>query len=121
MGSKRGALAGAWSTYSSSYLNLGNSKGGEIDPHIFTDNNHDRYLVWKTDDNSVGSKTTRIWAQQCEVSANGVILKGDKKMIMDSAGLWWVDSWIGGGSLVEGPEIVRHGMHYYLFFAAGKY
>ena len=40
---------------------------------------------------------------------------------MDSAGLWWIDSWVAGGSLVEGPEVVYHGGYYYLFFASGKY
>lgn len=40
---------------------------------------------------------------------------------MDSTGLWWVDSWVSGGSLVEGPEIVKRGSWYYLFFAAGKF
>lgn len=33
----------------------------------------------------------------------------------------WVDSWVSGGSLIEGPEIIKHGGEYYLFFASGKY
>jgi beta-xylosidase len=37
------------------------------------------------------------------------------------SGLFWVDSFVAGGALVEGPEIVQHGGYYYLFFAAGKY
>jgi len=39
----------------------------------------------------------------------------------DSTGLWWVSSFVPGGSLVEGPEIVRRGAYYYLFFASGKF
>lgn len=46
---------------------------------------------------------------------------GAPAKIMDSTGLWWVDSWVTGGSLVEGPEIVQANGYYYLFFAAGKY
>ena len=42
-------------------------------------------------------------------------------MILDSSGLWWIDSWVDGGSLIEGPEIVKHGSYYYLFFAAGRF
>eukprot|EP01047_Picozoa_sp_COSAG01_P043381 COSAG01_NODE_3847_length_5644_cov_25.352209_8_plen_40_part_00 len=39
---------------------------------------------------------------------------------MDSSGLWWVESFVAGGSLIEGPELVHRGGYYYLFFAAGK-
>jgi arabinan endo-1,5-alpha-L-arabinosidase len=28
---------------------------------------------------------------------------------------------VQGGSLIEGPEIIRYGKYYYLFFAAGKF
>lgn len=37
------------------------------------------------------------------------------------SGLFWVDSFVPGGALVEGPEIVQHDKYYYLFFAAGKF
>merc|ERR1711966_242511 len=46
---------------------------------------------------------------------------GQRKEIMDSTGLFWIESFISGGSLVEGPELIHHGEYYYLFFAAGKY
>ena len=64
-------------------------------------------------------------------------------MVMDSEGLWWVDSWIEGGSLIEGPQVIKREVHawhkntarppvslcrglsaqgvYYLFFASGRY
>ena len=32
---------------------------------------------------------------------------GEPTMVMDSAGLWWVTSWIEGGSLIEGPQVCR--------------
>ena len=33
--------------------------------------------------------------------ARAVLQIGQPKEIMDSTGLWWVDSWVAGGSLVE--------------------
>lgn len=119
--SRAGVASGGWSTYSEQELDLGRAPGGEIDAHIFTDSNGQRYIVWKTDDNAVGSPTTRIWAQACVVDGNGVTLQGPRRVIMDSTGLWWIDSWVPGGSLVEGPEVVRRGAFYYLFFAAGRF
>lgn len=50
-----------------------------------------------------------------------VSLVGDKKEVLDSTGMYWVTSWIDGGSLIEAPELVKHGGYYYLFFAAGRY
>eukprot|EP01051_Picozoa_sp_SAG22_P010692 SAG22_NODE_976_length_6199_cov_1.414426_5_plen_215_part_00 len=96
------------------------------------------YLLWKTDDNSLpppAGLKTRIWAQQVELTPQrqhgkrqgqgqgppAVKQLGQPKEIMDSAGLWWVDSWVAGGTLVEGPELVKHNGTFFLFFAAGKY
>ena len=50
-----------------------------------------------------------------------VTMVGEPVMVMDSTGLWWVDSWIEGGSLVEGPQVFKRGGVYYLFFASGRY
>ena len=88
---------------------------------LFRDTDGTVYLLWKTDDNSVGAVTTRIFGQQISVDASKVSLIGSKQLLMDSSGLWWADSWVAGGSLIEGPELVKHGGYYYLFFAAGKY
>jgi len=113
---------GSWSTYSSGNLNLGNRPGGEIDPHIFVDEDGQKYLVWKSDDNSVGDTTTRIWAQACTIDTSGVTLQGTgPTLLAESPGLWWVDSFTPGGALIEGPEIIRRGSYYYLFFASGRF
>jgi hypothetical protein len=118
---KQVRLASSWDMYSKAPMDLGNSNAGEIDQHIFRDMDNKTYLLWKTDDNSVGSKTTHIWGQEVHISVGKVELLGERKMMMDSSGLFWIDSWIEGGSLVEGPELIHHGGYYYLFFAAGKY
>lgn len=111
----------SWTAFSPNSLNLGQAKGGEIDAHVFRDSDGKTYLVWKTDDNSVGLSTTRLWGQEMNVSARGVSLVGRPRELMDSTGMWWVTSWVNGGSLVEGPEVIKHGGFYYLFFAGGRY
>ncbi len=119
--STSGAVVGGYNKYAPSFLDLGMAAGGDIDSTVFTDSDGRTYLVWKTDDNSVGSTTTRIWAQQLVFANETVAQVGSPVVLMDSTGLWWVDSWTEGGSLVEGPEVVLHNNMYYLFFAAGKY
>jgi hypothetical protein len=119
--STTGPSVGGYNQYSSSYLNLGNAAGGDIDSTIFTNDDGKTYIIWKTDDNNVGSTTTRIWLQEVSFKGVSVTLLGSPRVIMDSTGLWWVDSWVNGGSLVEGPEIVKRNGFYYLFFAAGKF
>eukprot|EP01036_Dinobryon_divergens_P025769 gene25769-34350_t len=120
--SSSGPAKEAYTQYSSSYLNLGMAPGGDIDGHVFADSSNGKtYLVWKTDDNSVGSSTTRIWVQELSFANETVSQVGSPVVIMDSTGLWWVTSWVQGGSLVEGPEVVQVNGWYYLFFAAGQY
>ena len=55
------------------------------------------------------------------VNATAATLVGEKKMVLDSTGMAWVTSWVDGGTLIEGPEVIKHGGFYYLFFAGGKY
>lgn len=119
--SSTGANVGAYTSYSPSFLDLGMQPGGEIDSTIFQDTDGRTYLLWKSDDNSVGSPTTRIWMQEAVFSNGSLNLLNSPKVVMDSTGLWWIDSWVAGGSLVEGPELIKEGEYYYLFFAAGKF
>lgn len=116
-------LSGSFSQYSRGPLNLGETAQGEIDPHIFRDADDRTYLLWKTDDNSIGMPYTRLWAVEVGITPGNVTLLGNPKTVMNSTGLWWVSSFIKGGSLIEGPELLRHEElgYYYLFFAAGKY
>eukprot|EP00927_Polykrikos_kofoidii_P071617 TRINITY_DN67874_c0_g1_i1.p1 TRINITY_DN67874_c0_g1~~TRINITY_DN67874_c0_g1_i1.p1 ORF type:complete len:792 (+),score=102.98 TRINITY_DN67874_c0_g1_i1:152-2527(+) len=118
----RGPFSGRWSQFSEQYLDLGNEEGGEIDAHIFVEEGGNlSYILWKSDDNNVGLPTTRIWIQKCGLSKHGINLVGDRHELMNSSGLWWSDSFVEGGSLVEGPELHRRGDYYYLFFASGKF
>jgi len=100
--------------------------GGEIDPTVFVENDR-YYLVWKSDDNAMYgindtlARITRIWMQEMVIEDRKPKLTGEAKVIMDSKDLWWVTSFVPGGSLVEGPELIKHGDYYYLFFASGRY
>lgn len=119
--SDSGANPNQYDHYASSCLDLGKQAGGDIDGHIFEDTDGKTYLLWKTDDNAAGMSYTRIWMQQLQFSNGSVSQIGSPTIVLDSKGIWWIDSWVSGGSLVEGPEIVKNGKYYYLFFAAGRY
>lgn len=115
---------GSQTCFSSSTSVISNNEGGDIDAHFFVDTDGTTYLLWKTDDNAIGMTTTRLWINQVTISVNGpdfVQLVGDPVEILDSTGLWWVSSWVNGGSLIEGPQMIKRGEYYYLFFSAGRY
>ena len=55
-------------------MDLGDDPAGEIDQHVFRDGNGSTYIVWKTDDNSLGKKLTRLWAQEIVIDeASGTV------------------------------------------------
>ncbi len=113
---------GYWNMFSPSYLCLGPTQGGDIDPHIFTDRDLTRYLVWKSDDNRLGLQITHIWAVQVNISSVGVSLIGQPRVLIDSTELWWAAiDYIPDAYLIEGPEIIYRDPYYYLFYAAAAY
>lgn len=122
--SDTGVHNSAWNSYSENFMALENSAGGDIDQNVFFDNASGKhYMVWKSDDNSVGDTVTRIWMCEISVTSDLIEVASTPQVILDSTGLWWIDSWITGGSLIEGPELVKPSgsEYYYLFFASGKY
>mmetsp|Transcript_78656 Transcript_78656/g.218399 ORF Transcript_78656/g.218399 Transcript_78656/m.218399 type:complete len:545 (+) Transcript_78656:64-1698(+) len=118
--------SGKWSHYAEQdwFHAFPKTAGGEIDPHVFQELNSGvrrYYLLWKTDDNAVGRLTTRLWMQEMDFNDRKPRLQGSPRVILESWGLWWVSSWTPGGSLIEGPELVKRGGYYYLFFASGRF
>ena len=111
----------SYTSYAAAPLDLGGTSGGEIDPHVFRDDDGTTYLLWKSDDNAEGAATTRLWMQEVAISVGSVDMLGSPQVVLDSSGLWWASSWVSGGSLIEGPQLLRHGDWYYLFFAAGRF
>lgn len=85
--------------------------GGDIDPTVFTDATGVQYLLWKNDGNSIGADTW-LWAQQ--LFPDGLSLVGSPtKLIKEDQG--WE------GSVVEAPDLWKHGSKYYLFYSANNY
>jgi beta-xylosidase len=88
--------------------------GGSIDPNPYLDPiSGNLYLVWKSDDNSIG-KPTHIWGQR--LSANGLSFApgtSPSQLLTESA-FWQAPA-------VEGPTLIHHGSAYYLFYGANSY
>src|ERR1043166_4396862 len=87
---------------------------GSIDPFPTTDENGQRYLLWKEDGNSV-SRPTPIWAQP--LSEDGTRLVGERRELIHNDQPWEKHPTLPFGNLVEGPSVVRRGGWFYLFYS----
>jgi hypothetical protein len=85
--------------------------GGAIDSSVFTESNGKRYLVWKNDGNAIG-RVTNVYVQQ--LSSDGLSFVGAPTTLLHNDQPW-------EGSLIEAPEILKHGGKYYLFYSANGY
>jgi len=84
------------------------SDGGSIDPSPFVAPDGRRYLVWKSDDNSIGTSPI-IWAQQ--LSADGLGLVGSPAQLLTDTASWQMP-------VVEGPSMITLDGRYFLFYGA---
>jgi hypothetical protein len=86
------------------------SQFGSIDPRTLVTPGGQEWLYWKSDDNAVLSegKPTIIWAQR--LAANGITLLGKPIDLMSNSRQW-------EGHIVESPQMVEAGGHYYMFFS----
>src|SRR5215208_6766547 len=83
-------------------------EAGSIDAMAVTDENGQRYLVWKEDGNS-RKLPTPLWAQP--LSDDGLRLVGEKTEILRNEAPW-------EAHLIEGPYILRRGDWFYIFYSA---
>ncbi|HEX4245158.1 MAG TPA: glycoside hydrolase family 43 protein [Acidimicrobiales bacterium] len=84
--------------------------GGSIDPRVFTDADGSTWMVWKSDENIAGSPTpTGIWTSR--LSSDGLTLVGSPTTIFAPDEAWQ-------STVVEAPELVLAGGHYWLFYSA---
>ncbi len=88
---------------------IGQSEGS-IDAVAVTDENDERYLIWKADGNSRG-KPTVIYAQK--LLEDGTKLVGEMKEILRNDTPW-------EGSIIEGPFVQKRGDWFYIFYAGGN-
>ena len=80
---------------------------GSIDPSAATDENGQRYLIWKEDGNS-RNQPSIIWAQPLD--DDGTKLTGQPRELIRNDIAW-------EGGVVEGPLILRRNDWFYLFYS----
>lgn len=84
-------------------------RSGSIDASPFVDDGGRLYLLWKSEENATGGRTT-LWSQ--ELSPDGLFLLGTPKEILRQSQRW-------ESPLIEGPTMVKHGGAYHLFYGGG--
>jgi beta-xylosidase len=80
---------------------------GSIDAVPVSDENGERWLVWKEDGNS-RQRPTPLWAQRLD--ASGTRLAGEAVELFRNDQPW-------EGALVEGPFLLRRGGFFYMFYS----
>jgi len=83
-------------------------RGGSIDPSPFVDVDGTRYLLWKSDDNAVGERSS-LWVQRLE--PDGLTLTGSPVELLHHDRRW-------ERPLIEAPSMVAANGRYYLFYSA---
>jgi beta-xylosidase len=84
--------------------------GGSIDPEVFVDGDGRAYLLWKSDDNALGQRTT-LWA--AALSPAGDIAGAPVRMLSGTPG-WHAN-------LIEGPAMATAAGKYFLFYGANRW
>jgi beta-xylosidase len=90
------------------------SDGGSIDPNPYLDPRSGQlYLLWKSDDNSIG-RSTHIWGQQLSPDGLTFAPGTSPSLLLTESAAWQAPT-------VEGPTVVHNGSTYYLFYGANSY
>jgi beta-xylosidase len=88
--------------------------GGSIDPNPYLDPvSGNLYLLWKSDDNSIG-KNTHIWGQQLSTNGLSFAPGTSPSLLLTESASWQAPA-------VEGPTLIHDGSTYYLFYGANSY
>ena len=83
---------------------------GSIDPRSFMDPDGHLWLVWKSDDNADLTASTHSTIYTQRLSADGLHLLGKPVALLTADQTW-------EGRIVEAPDMVYAGGHYWLFFS----
>jgi beta-xylosidase len=112
-----GSPTGPFTDSSSAPLVCQTVNGGSIDPSPFLDSTGTRYLVWKSDDNSIG-KLTNLWSQK--LSASGLAVVGSPTRLLTANRTYrFGSSW--QQSVIEGPAMWESAGRYVLFYGGGPW
>lgn len=87
------------------------SRGGSIDPDPFVDTDGRAYLVWKSEDNAFGRRTS-LWVR--ELTVDGLGFSGRAVRLRRPAASW-------EDPLVEAPCLVRAGSRLHLLYSVGRW
>jgi beta-xylosidase len=83
--------------------------GGSIDPAPFRDANGDAFLLWKSDANAIGGRST-LFSQR--LRADGLAFEGDAVALLASDASW-------EQPLIENPTLATLDGGYLLFYSGG--
>lgn len=108
------APAGPFVDHSTSPLICQTADGGSIDPNPYQDPaSRKLYLLWKSDDNSIG-KNTHIWGQALATSGLAMAAGTSPSLLLSESQAWQSPA-------VEGPTVTLHSGRYYLFYGSNNY
>lgn len=95
--------------------------GGAIDPSFFKDpTTGDSYIVYKNDGNSLHPpQPDTLWLQQ--VGSDGHTPIGKPKALLTNNANDDCITGVPPGTIIEAPQIVRHGNEYVMFYSTGHY
>lgn len=90
------------------------TNGGSIDPNpFFDDASRQLYLLWKSDDNAIGSHT-HIWGRRLSPDGRSFAPGSSPSLLLSQSAPWQAPT-------VEGPTVIHSGGRYYLFYGANSY
>ncbi len=86
-------------------------RGGSIDPSTFVDDDGRAYLLWKSEDETVGGRAT-LWS--APLRADGLALAGPPRALLTADRDW-------EHRTVEGPAMGRSGGGYHLLYSGSSW
>jgi hypothetical protein len=85
--------------------------GGSLDPSPFTDTNGKVYLEWKSNG---GTGPATIWSEQLDPSGTGFAANATPVQLLVPSQAW-------EAGVVEAPDLVTSGGHYFLFYSGNNW
>jgi beta-xylosidase len=104
---------GSFTDTSSGPLVCQGVRGGSIDPYVFTDPQGSSYLLWKSDDNALGRRTS-LWGRPLDAGGAGFEPLSSPVRLLTQSADWQAPA-------IEGPAMVKSGKTYFLFYGANDW
>ncbi len=88
-------------------------RGGSIDPYVYTNPGGSSYLLWKSDDNALGRRTS-LWSRRLATSGVGFAPFTSPVRLLTQSAAWQAP-------VIEGPAMVKSGSTYFLFYGGNDW